>query len=157
MEPGLIRIARAYTINKVRYVINLHISRLDKDAMIEPHFHPFGDMAVFLVKGTYTNILGRAIDDQKRVVEPVRICIGEGDTYVMSRKLCHDVEDQSSPTFSIMLHAKSNINPTKPQDYDKIFPLSDEQKEYELNRLIEVYSDKDVFQCHLNPPVLKYA
>jgi hypothetical protein len=149
MEPGLIRIARAYTINKVRYVINLHISRIDQDAMIEPHFHPFGNMAVFLVKGAYTNILGRKINEQNQIVDPVHVRIEEGDSYVMSSKLCHDVEAQTNPTFSIMLHKKSNIDVRKPEDFEKIFPLSDEQKERELKKITQAYFNTDIFKSYL--------
>lgn len=145
MEPGLTRIARAYTINKTRYVINLHIGKIEEDAMIEPHFHPFGDMAVFLVNGAYTNIVGREIDEQNHVVDPERILIEEGDAYVMSKSLCHDVEMQTGPAFSIMLHKKSNINAGNPDDYEKILPLNDQQKEEELITLTQKYFDTNIF------------
>ena len=111
MEPGLIRIARAYTINKKRYVINLHVSNIEEDAEIEPHFHPFGNMAVFLVGGEYSNILGKELDEHGKIVEPVKVRIEEGDAYVMSKSLCHDVEARTNHTFSIMLHEKTSIKP----------------------------------------------
>ena len=146
MEPGLIRIARAYTINKKRYVINLHVSNLEQDAEIEPHFHPFGNMAVFLVGGGYTNILGEDLDDQGRIVDPVKVRIEEGDAYVMSKSLCHDVEAQTNHTFSIMLHEKYNVKSYSSDDYEKIIPLSDQRKQEILAELNTKYFSTELFE-----------
>ena len=145
IEPDLIRLARGYRINSEKFVLNLHIGLLSGDDKVPAHFHPFGDMGVFMVSGSYNNTFGPVMQSENDILPSQEVRIKSGDTYFLGGNLCHKVDQIDGPTFSIMLHKRSGIQKAQPQDYDSVTILDEQRKEGLLNDLISRFFKTDYY------------